>query len=544
MVSNTHYDLKRHRKFEHEGDKYVVDLETGNVVQVNDVEWDILDHYGTQTSYQIVEQLKANHKVTSIFEGIEYLERLGQRGVLLHPRDEMPAQPTANWKQTQRKPKLLVPFHFAQEESSHDFITNLNRYQMLTHLAKFAVLETLKFSKTGQAEQERQTKQDFGEDIYIRNIEVEEGHTRAAAWYAMNEYDGILLLSQYLTDVLPYYQVPNTPIVHCVENTQNGQNSTRETLLDLYGHQKEKDTLVVNASWLKTWLDEFELPAKRVHVINDGINVVETIGRALAKQQTAAFLNKPMFAQHPVVGLISGFQSHSGVQFLSNFAKSNPNIAFFVYDSFLAEYYHNPPDNVILFSAEDEVIRAILPIFLQAFDLVCFPAIPGTPFSLVLETMAYGTPCIALSQYGIPEEVRGAGVAVKSEWDGLGHFHVPCSELSKTVHQWLKPSSNRTKCERVATEVIEKYTWDRAAQQTVHLFAGEHQAQNDNSRRLRNMFPLIFCRQYEPGTGTTVSRAYQTRSHRYESLENTLAEELAEHHTSAEVEFVFRHLQK
>ena len=49
---------------------------------------------------------------------------------------------------------------------------------------------------------------------------------------------------------------------------------------------------------------------------------------------------------------------------------------------------------VVIFSVDDET-HSILPIFFQALDLVCFPAIPGTPLSLVLETIADGTPCIA-----------------------------------------------------------------------------------------------------------------------------------------------------
>ncbi|RKU22506.1 hypothetical protein C6500_03125 [Candidatus Poribacteria bacterium] len=54
---------------------------------------------------------------------------------------------------------------------------------------------------------------------------------------------------------------------------------------------------------------------------------------------------------------------------------------------------------VVIFSVDDET-HSGPPIFLQALDLVCFPAIPGTPLSLVLEAMAYGTPCIAMTKCG------------------------------------------------------------------------------------------------------------------------------------------------
>ena len=67
---------------------------------------------------------------------------------------------------------------------------------------------------------------------------------------------------------------------------------------------------------------------------------------------------------------------------------------------------------VVMFSTDDET-HFVLPIFFQTLDLVCFPAIPGTPLSLVLEAMAYGTPCIAVTKYGLPPEVERAGAVVQ-----------------------------------------------------------------------------------------------------------------------------------
>ena len=87
MTSNNDYRLSRHHKFKQGGRKYVADLETNEIIQVNDVEWDILDRYGIQTHYQIVEELKEKYKSTAIFDGIARLERLGKQGQLsqTHP---------------------------------------------------------------------------------------------------------------------------------------------------------------------------------------------------------------------------------------------------------------------------------------------------------------------------------------------------------------------------------------------------------------------------------------------------------------------------
>ena len=543
MTLHTHYRLNRHRKFEQDGRKYVADLQTNDIVEVNDVEWEILTRYGTQTQYQIVEALKEEYKVESIFDGIERLERLGQQGSLLSAIDGAAKRDIDSWKQKDGKPKLLVPFHFTNEKTSLDYTTNLNRYQLLTHLTQFADLETLTFSKAEEEASRTQDFQGYG-DIRIRNIETEESSAFSPSWYAMNGYDGILLLSQFLTNDLLYYQLPDVPIVHCIEDVQKLQGSTLETLLNIYALQNAKDTLIVRSSWVKERLMEYGIPGKNVCIIPNGINVGEPIGKPLAKQYTAALFEKPMFSQQPVVGLISGFEPNFGAKFISAFAHANPHLAIFVHDPFLAENYKNPSKNVVIFSADDEETRSVLPIFFQALDLVCFPAIPGTPLSLVLEAMADGTPCVAMTKYGLPPEVEGAGAVVKSEWRGDGNFRVPMSELSNTVNQWLKPSHTRTKCENTAKGLTQKFTWEKVAQETVWSIEDGHRQSVNVSNGKRTLLPSVFCRRYNPGTGDTTSNVYRIGTNRYDCLETALVEMLAEHHTPTEVKTVFKHFRR
>ena len=542
MAFYVQYQLNRHHKFEQSGRKYITDLETNDIIQVNDVEWEILDRYGTQSLYKIVEGLKEKYKIASIFNGIERLERLGQHGSLLSPIDEATEQTASSWKRENRKPKLLVPFHFTKEKTSLDYITNLNRYQFLIHLAKATTLETLTFSEAGKADLKPEDLQGFGE-IQIQNIEVAEGSAFSPPWYAMDGYDGILLLSQFLTDDLLYYQVPNVPIVHCIEDIPKLQGSTLETFLNICAFQNANDTLVVRASWVKEWLRECGVPRGNVRVVPNGINVGEPIGKLLAKQHTAVLFEKPIFAQQPVVGLISGFEPNFGVKLISEFARANPNLTIFVYDPFLVEYYTSPPSNVVIFRADDDETHSILPIFFQALDLVCFPAIPGTPLSLVLEAMAYGTPCIAMTRYGLPPEVAGAGAVVKLEGHNLGNFRVPMSELSNTIHQWLKPSHTRTECENAAKRLTQKFTWKKATQEIIEAIEEGHRQRMNAVRRERNLSPSIFCHRYDPGTGTTESSVYRLGTNRYDCLKTALVEMLEEQHTPAEIEAVFKHFQ-
>ncbi len=539
MVSRTRYRLKHHHKFEQSDRKYVADLETSDIIQVNDVEWEILSRYESQTRYQIVEALKESHKLTDIFDGIGRLERLGQQGSILSPIVE-PVEPmTANRKQTNRMPKVLVPFHFTEEKSALGYLTNLNRYQTLTHLAAFAELETLAFP-----EEEKEGVQDLNE-VRVRNISVAKNSALMPPWYAMDGYDGILLLSQFLTDDLLYYQAPDIPVVHCIDGVQQLRHVLLKVLLTISAFQRSKDTLVVKASWMKEWLAELGVPTENVRVIPDGIDVVAPIGdKALAKQHTAAIFEKPMFTRQPVVGLISGFEPNRGAAWISAFARANPHLAIFVYDAMLAKHYRHPPENVVIFSADDEETLAVLSIFFQALDLVCFPAMPGTPLSIVLEAMAYGAPCVAMTKYEIPAEVAGAGVAVKADWDNFGNFHVPMAELSRTIYKWLQPSQVRGLCENFAERIVQRHTRKDAARELVRVFEESLQRKTDDFRTERTLFPPIFCRRYEPDTGTLRTCAYRLGINRYDRLETALAAVLAERHTPAEVESVFKHFQR
>ena len=539
MLSQRRYRLKRHYKFEHDDRKYVADLETDDIVEVNAVEWEILSRYGSQTWYQIVEGLKQKYKVSSIFDGIERLERLGRQGSLLSPIVGGVGKTATDAEATDRHPKLLVPFDFTMEKLALDHVANLKRYQLLTHLTKYAELETLTFSTDVPED-----GMDLGE-IGVRHIEVTDDNTFSPAWYAGDGYTGILLLSQFLLGDLFFYQVPDVPIVHCIEGFQGLQGRMLETLLTLNAFQDAKDTLVVKSSWMKAWLSELGIPGEKVCVIPDGIDVAEPLGdKALAKRHTAAIFDNPMFVKQPVIGLISGFEPNYGAAWISEFARSNPHFAIFAYDAMLARHAQHLPENVVVFSVDNEESRTVLPLFFQALDLVCFPAVPGTPLSVVTEAMAYGAACVVMTKYGMPAEVAGAGVAVKSDWDHFGNFRVPMRHLSETINGLLVPCGERATFEEAAKGVTQQFTWEKTAEGIARLFEAGHRGKKSLPRTTMPLFPSIFCRQYDPGTGSIDTYAYRSGTGRYEHLETALAEVLSEHHAPTEVDSVFKHFQR
>ena len=200
----------------------------------------------------------------------------------------------------------------------------------------------------------------------------------------------------------------------------------------------------------------------------------------------------------------------------------------------LAQHYRHPPENVVIFSADDEDTLSVLPIFFQALDIVCFPAMPGTSLSMVLEAMAYGAPCVAMTKYGMPEELWGTGVAIKADWDNFGNFHVPMDELSSTISKWLQPFEVSGLCENFTERIVHQYTRKNAAQALVGVFAECSQREPDDLRTENPLFPPIFCHRYDPDTGEMGSSVYRLGMNRYDRLETAVAEALTERHTPAE----------
>ena len=525
--------MHRHHKFEHGGKKYAADMESEITVEINEVEWELLNRDFTETLYATVEDLKSQFTIEQIFEGVERLQRLSRRGLLLSPIGEAKI-----YQQSGEKLKLFVPLQFVQEQAALDTITNENRYHLLTSLSKYANLETIKMS-------DKLSSADFGEFVAIRDVKTTETEPPfPLPWHAMDDYDGILLLSQFLWHDILYYP-QDVPVLHCLESDRKLQGIGIEKVLEHSTAQKPTDLLLPKVSWLADWLTGFGVDPARMHVISEGISVVESIDKTLAKRYTASLTENPLFAKQPVVGIISGFKPNIGIQVISELATSNSHLTFFVYDSILSKRWRNPPNNVIIFSADDDETRAVLPIFFQALDLVCFPAIPGTSASLVLESMAYGTSAVVISQYGLPPEIEEAGALVQCPPNTGNDLKVPVPQVSKMINQLLKGAKRREKYEQIAKGFAAKYTWERTAQEIVQLFQqSTTRAQGRQHPALRTLSRPIFCRYYDPRTVTTYPSAYRQETNRFEPLEDALAEVLSKHHTSAEVEVVFEHFQR
>lgn len=89
-------------------------------------------------------------------------------------------------------------------------------------------------------------------------------------------------------------------------------------------------------------------------------------------------------------------------------------------------------------------------------------------------------------------------------------------QLSKTINQLLKDTRRRGKYEQIAKEFATKYTWEHTAREIVRLFK---QSPEHASVRYQPSPPTLssplFCRRYDPRTGTTYPSAYRQETNQY-----------------------------
>ena len=97
-----------------------------------------------------------------------------------------------------------------------------------------------------------------------------------------------------------------------------------------------------------------------------------------------------------------------------------------------------------------------------------FPTVIGTPFSMVLESLACGIPALALTSTMLPQELAASLISVPLTQDDITRkFIIPTDAISEQIDALLGPSELRETLSTKARQVAENYSWDRTAQRFV-----------------------------------------------------------------------------
>ena len=151
-------------------------------------------------------------------------------------------------------------------------------------------------------------------------------------------------------------------------------------------------------------------------VVPNGVDteLFQPMEKPAAKQQVANLLNCPEIAHRKIVGFFGRFQPEKGAGIFIQIAHMNPDLLFLVVVPKLGWYdLRELPPNLIYAGHQP---REQLPLFLNAFDLHCFPTMVGEEARslTIMESMACGVPPVVSAIADLPIMVGNAGVVVQT----------------------------------------------------------------------------------------------------------------------------------
>lgn len=468
-----------------------------------------------------------------IFEGLEHLEKFDEMGLIF--ADKMVDASTGEDKRL----RIYIPYSFSRYSSTMGVTDNLNNYCLLTSLSKHADIYVGCPKKEDIPEIDQM-------GIHVAPLEI--GRAYSPVKYVVDECDGILLLSQHVSEDLVFFRCDNVPVINRIYSGNKDKDAINSLTFSSHAALRSFDSLSFDASWMKSFFSElitFHSTYLGFHVIPNGVDLenFKPMDKTLAKNRVAEAFDNADIMKKPFVGWISGFQPEKEAEILLRLADSNPQIIFILIESTLDDYSWNPPSNIVLFNIRDiQDKRATLFIF-NAFDLFCFPAIPGTCSSMVIETMACGIPPIVIGFDNLPDEIGDAGILARMKRSGFDNVIVPIEKLSEKINFLLKDESERIRLGEKAVEKASLFTWENVSKEIVNLFRelNRRKIRSQENRR-RNSFPVLFSHHYDKAQGTVESQALLMPSFSKQSVEEGLVLSLLEEHSMAEVETVLMHI--
>lgn len=242
--------LHNHHRFQYNQQWYVVDIEVGEVVQIDEVIHSILDCCETCTFHQLVEQLKHKHPKQALFEGIRKLERLAKLELVV---SQIVSEPIFEKKNAVNKRIRLLALHSldATDPYPEDSWTLLRA--MSEHVeVSYALFNIQELPPVLQET-----------DIQGFFIQTEDDHSLARHLEGLEDsHDALLLLHADSLKVLQLFEYIPLPVIMRVSGEIQGTTTiTRihgvpkaetiiNTTLAVHAAMRPFDATVVDSYWL------------------------------------------------------------------------------------------------------------------------------------------------------------------------------------------------------------------------------------------------------------------------------------------------------
>ena len=378
-----------------------------------------------------------------------------------------------------------------------------------------------------------------------------------------NQIDGIFIpmIAVDMVAQMPLHLFSSgVPVISRLGSPRGHGGSMIDSILWTYAAMNDYDAFITPTRSIKDFYAQHVLDTDCFHVIPNGVDsdLFRPMDKAKARSQVAEMLNRPEIRNKKIVGFFGRFQPEKGAGIFIKIAEMLPDILFFVVAPTLHAYQlQKLPPNLIYIGEQPP--REMLPLYLNTFDVHCFPSIVGEEAfgNAVLEAMACGVPPVVTNFAGLPEVVGNAGrvVACQTFGQDIGSFagHVEPEALSTAIQELLNDDAHRIELGQRARERALEFKWDTTAKKLVMLY-------ESLKRKMRSCSKWRFKTSYVPFYDSLDDRLQCqsiltniTEQHNQQPLMHTsyhqdwqavLALTLLERHTVHEVEAVLMHIVK
>ena len=530
--------LQQIHKFEKDGIWYAVNLQIGEVLQIDAITAEILALCDTGNNASILEKLGGTYSEGEIFEALKTLS--GDIGDLLF---EPQTEPTLSHAAAKKRLRLFIPHGFMRYKEILSPTTNVGIYNLLIALAKYAEV-FVEIDDYSAAMEQREQLRSLGIHFVSDLFESTDRSTYASNQFITPDCNGILALSPQPYEELSYFRHNTIPIVSRIYSDRNLREATINKVLSHQVLQRNFDGICPDTPWIA---DELVLlksfQPDDLHVIPNGVDteVYAPQNHQQAREAVVSIVGEKSILDAPLVGILNGFQPHNSIGMITELARLHKDIIFIVFDPILSRNHAQQHRNVFYITLQRPEDTVAFSWIHSACEFVIFPTVIGTPFSMVLEVLACGVPGIALNTAKLPDDLAAGVMSVPlTPDDTTGKFMIPTAAISKQINMLLDNPELKQKLSTNARKIAENYSWDKTAQRFVALFTELNEKKTENATPKYS--DVAFSPYYDRAQNVVRTGAMQLDGFFNHRAEEGLAQTLLSNHTPEEVRVVLQYL--
>ena len=537
--------LQQTHIFEKDRDWYVANLQTGEVLQIDGITADILGLCSTDNNASIVEKLGNKYSEAQILESLKALS--GDIETLLFE----PEQDSVST--VEEKLRIFIPHGFMRYKDILSPTTNVGIYNLLIALAKHAeVFVEIDNDETAITQREQLTA--LGIQFVSDMFESTDPPTYALNRFIVDDCNGILVLSPHPYEELNYFRYNRIPVISRIYSDRNLHEATINKLLSHDALQRNFDCVCPDTPWLTAELGVltsaqtnslcYDLSRiEGVETIPNGVDpqVYAPQDHQQAREAVASIVGENSILDSPLVGILNGFQPQNSLGMIMELANLHKDVIFIVFDSILGQDRHQQHRNVFYIDIQRPEDTVALPWIYSACEFIIFPTVIGTPFSMVIEALACGTPMLVLNSIGLPEELTACTISIPLTRDETTDKSiVSTAAISEQIDILINSPETREILSSKAKQIALNYSWEKTAQRFVTLFKALNKKKSENATP--NYSEVAFSPYYDRSQNTVKTGATQFDGFFKQRVEEGLAQTLLSNHTPEEVRTVLRYL--